>query len=137
KRPDVLKSVGKSHLELFDAFERELAELRELILRTLTARYSAEELAFEFPDSDARNLLLQVAGPFGPLARRIVRAKASVPQDFVGGWSIRGREIDLDHWRAIPSFSIVEATLLSIGRDPRHTNFDALFATYGRSDQAD
>jgi hypothetical protein len=137
RRPKVLKSVGPAFPEVFDAFEAELDKLRHDIRATLEALYQPEELTVVFPQSDVGNPLLDIHSRHGTLARRISKAKEIMPQWFVGGWSIEGKEVDLTHWHPIPGFTLTEATLLSIGCDPRHCALDAMFKTYGRSDEAD
>lgn len=137
QRPRVLKSVGPAFPELFDAFEAQLANLRHDIRTTLESFYRPEELPQVFPGSEVRNPLFDIHSGHGTLARRIAKAKATMPQWFVGGWSIIGKEVDLAHWHAMPGFTVSEATLLSIGCDPRQCTLDAMFKTYGRSDEAD
>lgn len=137
RRPKVLKSVGPAYPEVFDAFEAELDKLRHDTRATLEALYQPEELVAVFPKSEVGNPLFDIHSRHGTLARRITKAKEIMPQWFIGGWSIEGKEVDLTHWHPIPGFTLSEATLLSIGCDPRHCSLDAMFKTYGRSDEAD
>lgn len=137
KRPKVLKSVGPAFPDVFDAFESVLAKLRRDIRAALEAYYRPEELAANFPESEVRNPLFNMHSRHGTLARRIAKAKNTLPQWFVGGWSVEGKEVDLAHWHAIPGFTLSEATLLSVGCDPRQCGLDVMFKTYGLSDEAD
>lgn len=137
QRPATLKSVGPAFPEVFEEFEKELEALLLALRDTLAVWAKAEELSLAYPLSEASNPLFDPHGRHGSLAKRLAAAKSHVPQDFVGGWSVSGKEIELSHWRGIPAFTVVEATLLSVGRDPRSTNFDGLFKTFGRSEQAD
>ncbi len=137
RRPTTLKSVGPAFPEVFEQFEKDLEALRLALRNALGAWSMAEDLNAAYPLSEAFNPLFDPHGRHGTLAKRLAAAKSHVPQDFVGGWSLSGKEIELSHWRGIPAFTVVEATLLSVGRDPRFTNFDGLFKTFGRSEQAD
>lgn len=137
RRPSTLKSVGPAFPEVFDRFEADLATLRHDLHNMLTSWSRVEDLSSAFPASEAFNPLFDAHSRHGSLAWRLARAKSDVPPDFVGGWSVKGREIELGHWRGIPAFTIVEATLMSVGRDPRKTGFDALFRKYGHSTEAD
>lgn len=137
RRPSTLKSVGPAFPEVFDRFEADLVVLRRDLHRMLTTWSQVEDLNSAFPDSEAFNPLFDVHSRHGSLARRLARAKSDMPPDFVGGWSVKGKEIELGHWRGIPAFTIAEATLLSVGRDPRTTGLDGLFRQYGHSTEAD
>ncbi|MCZ8133533.1 MAG: hypothetical protein O9248_00670 [Rhodobacteraceae bacterium] len=136
-RPVTLKSVGPAHPGVFDDFERELRNIKAELRLMLETEYEADRLSSAFPESEASNPLFQIRGLHKDFVRRIRDLDARRPQGFVGGWCIKGREIDTAHWRGFPAYSIIEATLLSVGRDPRTTNFDYLFTTYGRSKEAD
>ena len=137
KRPLTLKSVGPCFPFVYESFEEDLETLRQDIRHALS-QYSVEDLKTEFPSSKtgAFNPLFNPDGRHGRLAKRLSKLKKSVPQDFVGGWSVKGKEVDISHWRGFSSVTLAEATLLSVGRDPRFTNYDALFLTYGRSTEA-
>jgi hypothetical protein len=137
QRPATLKSVGPAFPEVFVQFEKELEALRLALRDTLGAWAKAEDLGAAYPLSETFNPLFDPHGRHRTLAKRLAAVKSHTPQDFVGGWSVSGKEIELSHWRGIPALTVVEATLLSVGRDPRFTNFDGLFKTYGRSEHAD
>jgi len=138
RRPTSLKSVGPAFPEVYPRFEEQLCLLRQDIRRALSL-YSVEELRSEYPNSltAAFNPLFDPDGRHGRLAKRLAKLKKTAPQDFVGGWSVKGKELDIAHWRGFTSFSLAEATLLSVGRDPRLTNYDSVFQGYGRSEEAD
>lgn len=136
-RPVTLKSVGPAHPAVFDDFERDLRNIRAELRMMLETEYEADRLASAFPESEASNPLFQIRGRHKDFVRTIRALDSRRPQGFVGGWCIKGREIEIAHWRGFPEYSTVEATLLSVGRDPRTTNFDYLFTTYGRSKEAD
>lgn len=100
---------------------------------------SITTLESDFPKICAAsfNPLFDQHGRLSHLAKALARLKAKVPQDFIGGWSIKGKEIDTQYWRGSQTYTLSEAALLSVGLDPRKVNYDALFTTYGRYIEAD
>lgn len=99
-----------------------LHELQNDFARTTTAAF---------------NLLFDTFGRAGHLAGRLARLKKDRPMDYVGGWAINGREVDQPHWRGMARYTLAEAAMLSLGRDPRKTTFAAVMKHYGRTDPGD
>jgi hypothetical protein len=137
RRPIALKSVGPAFPEAFDRFEEDLAALRHDLRVALATWSKVEDICSAYPLSEAFNPLFDSHGRHASLAKRLVKAKSDMPQDFVGGWSVEGKEVERAYWRGIPAFTSIEASLLSVGRDPRHINFESIFMSYGRSEEAD
>lgn len=138
RRPTPMASIGPGFPHCFDAFERELTHIRG-DLRNMLERCSDKHLSEAFPDSIApkRNPLFDPHGLHFNLAKRLQRLKKAVPADFVGGWAIAERAFEPAYWRGFKRYSLGEATLLCVGRDPRQNNFDGLMRLFGRSDAAD
>jgi hypothetical protein len=138
QRPVSLPSVGPAFPEVFDRFERELSETRAAIEERL-ALWSVHELAcIDFQsETPSLNPLFDGQGRLGSLAIALRRLKSRVPQDFVGGWSVVGKEVDVPYWTSFTTVSLEDLVFLSLGREPRKTNFRAACETYGRSDEGD
>ncbi len=139
RRPASLESVGLSFPEVYDRFEAAVAKLCRDIERQLSL-CSNEELLNIRPESEAPSLnpLFDKEGWLGTLAIRLARLKHDIPQDFLGGWVHGGVAIEPTYWSAFQTYTLEQAILLSIGRDPRRSaGLDALFKTYGRSDEGD
>jgi hypothetical protein len=136
--PKPMGGAGPEFPGLHQDFAEQLATLRADLAAALQC-YSIEQLASDYPASRtaSRNPLFDPHGRHGRLARRLAKLKTAAPGDFDGGWGVEGKEVDVAHWRGFASYSLAEAALLSVGRDPRHTNFHAVFKCYGRSEQAD
>ena len=138
RRPIAKPSVGPSFPEVIDAFEVDLEKLITDI-RSLLWGHDVDRLERDFQDSTAPalNLLFDRNGLYSDIAERLHDLKRSRPPDFIGGWAIAEREIDLPYWRGAASYTLSEAVLLCVGRDPRYTSFDGVTTMYGRSDQID
>jgi len=138
-RPNVMEgSIGPGFPEVFVDFEKKLRELRDDICRILQ-KVEDKELDRGFPPSITPNInpLFDRKGLFSAIAKRLHRAKRNKPPDFVGGWAINEAQVDLGYWRTFHTYSLHQATLLCVGRDPRRTSFDPLMKQYGRSPEAD
>ena len=138
-RPNVLEaSIGPGYPEVFVSFERTLRRLREDIRRTLQNLDDAE-LDCGFPPSTTPSInpLFDRKGLFAAIARRFHLAKRDKPPNFVGGWAIKEASLEVGYWRTFQSYSLTQAALLCVGRDPRKTSFDQLMKQYGRSSEAD
>lgn len=136
--PRPLESLGPSFPEICDGFLVKVSDLRRDMVATLIT-YPLQSLEMDYPAvaNPKRNPFFDIHGRHAGLAKRLKQLKDAIPQDFLGGWAIDGKATDLPHWRGFQSYSLAEATLLSVGRDPRLTSFDYLFTTYGRYDEAD
>ena len=138
-RPNVMEgSIGLGFPEVFVDFEKTLCELRDDI-RGILQKVEDKELDLGFPPSTTPNFnpLFDRKGLFSAIAKRLHRAKRDMPPDFVGGWAIKEAQVDLSYWRTFQTYSLHQAALLCVGRDPRKTSFDPLMEKYGRSPQAD
>jgi hypothetical protein len=138
QRPAPLPSIGPAFPEVFDRFERQLSQLRTAVEEQL-ALWSLPELRQISPESEAPKLnpLFDEQGRLGQLAITLRSLKSQVPQDFVGGWSVAGKEVDLQYWVASATISLDDLVFLSLGREPRQASLRAVCDTYGRSDEAD
>lgn len=138
QRPVSLPSVGPAFPEVFDRFERELSETRAAIEERL-ALWSKSELDSIVPQSEAPRLnpLFDPQGRLGSLAIALRSLKSRIPQDFVGGWAVAGKEVDLAYWSSFSTVSLEDLVFLSLGRDPREANLVLACKTYGRSDEGD
>lgn len=136
--PLPLKNIGPSYPEEFRKFTDKL-EAFKADLRTHLRMLTLQELQNDFPRTTtaAFNLLFDDFGRAGHLAQRLARLKKDRPMDCVGGWAIKGREVDQPHWRGMACYTLAEAAMLSLGRDPRETTFAAVMKHYGRSDPGD
>lgn len=139
KRPEQPSGVGHAFPEVFDRFDKEVIQLRADIQSRLSL-WSDPELEAINPESEAPalNPLFDLSGSLGRLAIAIVRLKQSIPQDFVGGWVHSKVRMEATYWAPFQTYTLEQAILLSIGRDPRRSaGLAALFRTYGRSEEAD
>ncbi len=138
KAPQSLKSIGPVYPEAYKQFQDALDAFK-VDLRTHLGFLTAAELEGDFPQTTtgALNMLFDPDGQVGFLARRLVRLKKTVPADYIGGWAIKGLAIDQAHWRGMSHFTLSEATMLSMGRDPRKTSYGPVMQHYGRSPQGD
>jgi hypothetical protein len=138
RRPVYLPSVGLTFPHVFDRFERELFELRAAIEERF-ALWSKSELDTIVPQSEAASLnpLFDPQGRLGSLAIRLHNLRSRTPQDFVGGWAIVGKEVDIQYWSSFFAVSLEDLVFLSLGRDPRKANLVAACKTFGRSDEGD
>lgn len=136
--PLPLKNIGPAYPEVFKRYTAALQDF-QADLRAYLAMLPVEELQQDFPPTTtaARNLLFDGDGRAGHLAQRLARLKKDRPMDYVGGWAIKGREVDQPHWRGMARYTLAEAAMLSLGRDPRKTTFAAVMKHYGRSDPGD
>ena len=136
--PLPLKNIGPAYPEVFKQFTAAL-EAFKADLRTYLLMLPVRELQQDFPPTTtaAFNLLFDGHGRAGHLAQRLARLKKDRPMDYVGGWAIKGREVDQPHWRGMARYTLAEAGMLSLGRDPRKTTFAAVMKHYGRSDPGD
>jgi hypothetical protein len=136
KAPQSLKSIGPVYPEAYKQFQDALDAFK-VDLRTHLGFLTAAELEGDFPQTTtgALNMLFDPDGQVGFLARRLVRLKKTVPADYIGGWAIKGMAIDQAHWRGMSHFTLSEATMLSMGRDPRKTSYGPVMRHYGRSPQ--
>lgn len=138
RRPVSCPSVGPAFPEVFDRFEQDIVRLRAALEDRL-ALWSMAELGEILIDSEAPglNALFDKGGRLSRLAADLQRLKNRIPADFLGGWSVEGKEIDLPYWTAFQSVALDDAVFLSLGREPRKANVDALCARYGQSDEED
>lgn len=136
--PQPLKNIGPASPEVFKQFTAAL-EACKTELRAYLAMLPVEELQRDFPPTTtaARNLLFDGDGRAGHLAQALAGLKRDRPMDYLGGWAIKGREVDQPHWRGMARYTLAEAAMLSLGRDPRKTSFAAVMKHYGRSDPGD
>jgi len=136
RKPVSRLSVGPAFPEVYDRFEQELSQMRTAMERRL-ALWSVRELSDVVPESEAPKLnpLYDPDGRLGRLALDLRRLKSRTPQDFVGGWSVAGKEIDLPYWSAFTSVSLEDAVFLSVGREPSKASYDAVCKAYGHSDE--
>ena len=138
KPPTPRKGVGPGYPEVFKEFAEGLGLFRDDLSRTLE-RCSVEALRQDFPPSTTPcfNPLFDRNGLYHDLADRLADLKASIPANYVGGWAITEKEVDLAYWRGHACYSLTEAALLSVGRDPRMIIYDELFKSFGRSEKCD
>jgi hypothetical protein len=138
QRPVSLPSIGPAFPEVYSRFENELSEWRAKTKERLEL-WSLRELAEISPESEAPSLnpMYDERGRLGSAAIALRRLKAFVPQDFVGGWAVAGKEIDLTYWTSFASVSLNDLVFLSLGREPRKASYLAACETYGRSDEGD
>ncbi|QYK39828.1 MAG: hypothetical protein KF887_10100 [Paracoccaceae bacterium] len=138
RRPVSHPSVGPAFPEVFDRFEQDISQMRTALENRL-ALWSMAELGDIQIESEAPGLnpLFDKGGRLSRLAADLQRLKNHVPADFLGGWSVGGKEIDLPYWTAFQSVALDEAVFLSLGREPRKANIDAFWARYGQSDEED
>lgn len=136
--PMPLKNIGTVYPEVFKQFTAAL-EAFTADLRAYLLMLPVQELQQDFPSTTTAtfNILFDGFGRAGHLAQRLARLKKDLPMDYVGGWAIKGREVDQPHWRGMAHFTLSEAAMLSLGRDPRKTSFAAAMKCYGRSDRGD
>lgn len=136
--PVPLKNIGPAYPEVFKQFTAAL-EVFRADLRAYLLMLPVQELQQDFPPTTTavRNPLFDGNGRAGHLAQRLARLKKDRPMDYVGGWAIKGREVDQPHWRGMAAYTLAEAAMLSLGRDPRNTTFAAVMKHYGRSDPGD
>lgn len=138
QRPVSSPGIGPAFPEVFDHFEGELSRLRAAIEEQLSLS-SLQELSEISPGSEAPKLnpLYDERGRLGHLAIALRSLKSRVPQDFLGGWSVAGKEVDLSYWASFATISLEDLLFLTLGREPRKASLRAVCDTYGRSDQAD
>jgi hypothetical protein len=138
ERPVSLPSIGPAFPKVFDRFEQEVSQLQAAIEVEL-ALWSTDELRRIPPESEAPRLnpLFDEEGRLGSLAVVLRRLKSRVPQDFVGGWAVAGKEVDVPYWTAFTTVALEDLAFLSIGREPRKADLCAACATYGRSKEGD
>jgi hypothetical protein len=138
QRPVSSPGIGPAFPEVFDHFEGELSRLRAAIEEQLSL-CSLQELSEISPGSEAPKLnpFHDEQGRLGHLAIALRSLKSRVPQDFVGGWAVAGKEVDLSYWAAFATISLDDLVFLSLGREPRKASLRAVCDTYGRSDEAD
>ncbi len=138
QRPISLPSVGPEFPEVYGQFEHDLSQWRAETEERL-ALWSLRALGEISPQSEAPKLnpLFDEQGRLRSAAIALRRLKARVPQDFVGGWAVAGKEIDLPYWTSFTTVSLGDLAFLSLGREPRKANFHAVCETYGRSDEGD
>lgn len=138
QRPVSFPSVGPAFPEVYGRFQQELSKWRTETEERL-ALWSIRGLDEISPQSEtpSLNLLFDERGRLGTAAIALRHLKARAPQDFVGGWAVAGKEIDLPYWTSFATVSLDDLVFLSLGREPRKANFQAACDTYGRSDEGD
>lgn len=136
--PTPRKGIGPAFPEVFREFHAALNALRADLQARLD-QYGTEELRRDFPPSTTPrfNALFDRNGLHYDLADRLADLKERTPGTYVGGWAIAEKQIDLEHWRGHAEYRLKDACLLSVGRDPRFTNYDSVFESYGKSPQGD
>ncbi|WP_435258092.1 hypothetical protein ACSBLW_18620 [Thioclava sp. FR2] len=138
QKPVSRPGIGPGYPEVFDRFQQEISQMRAAMESRL-ALWSIDELGKIVPESEAPRLnpLFDHGGRLGHLALGLQSLKNRVPHDFAGGWSVAGKEVDLPYWSAFKSVSLDHAVFLSLGHEPRKSNFDSICKAYGRSDEED
>jgi hypothetical protein len=138
QRPVSLPGVGPAFPEVYGRFEDELSQWRAKAEGRL-ALWSGRELGeiSSQTETPSLNPLFDEQGRLGSAAIALRRLKAHMPQDFVGGWAVAGKEADLPYWSSFATVSLEDLVFLSLGREPRTSNMAAVCKTYGRSDEGD
>jgi len=138
KRPAVSEGAGPYHPEIFDEFEASLLAVTQEIRKRLS-RVDLEALRSEYdvPFESFRNPLTRTNGVDYRVAKALKALKERRPPWFAGGLNVEDQRADMAYWGTFASFSLIEATLLSIGIDPRGVHYDSLFERYGFDPRAD
>ena len=116
--PSILQTVGPYEPEVFEAFEKRRRELADAV-RNRLRNYSDEQLT-ELTDGKRRDQpeTLNLWRSF--LCAGIEQLKHRIPPWYAGGLGHPDFAADFGYWCKMPSFSVAEVTILSVGVEPRH-----------------
>lgn len=136
--PTLKRGPGPFQPEVFSEFRARRDDLVKDLTNLLRLLPEGDLRGAYTLDPSARsNPLGETCGRHPSMAKRIVKIRAEVPPWFAGGLNVAHKKADLGYWYSYASYSLPEATLLSVGLEPRSVNYSSLFEAYGLDTRID
>jgi len=116
ERPDLAHTFGANNLDHVESFEKELSETRKIV-RTALDQTSDEDLG-HFQSTISDNMRIDENHVDGISAKQINRLHRIIPPPISYGFGHPTFAAKFDYWASMPSLTLHETALLSLGADP-------------------
>lgn len=123
-KPEIENTVGPYEPDVFDSFDQQRSKLEEQCLAVLS----------NLSDDDIDVLVNPKTPHSNELKRRweevfhseVTDLSQAEPPWYAGGFGVSSYRADFHYWSQLPTFTLKEALLLSLGVEPKHFTLDKI-----------